>query len=130
MKVLIPLVSKKENNEEFLKKASEKASEIIVFLPVDTSGSATSGFTMSEIAQGQKLMDEILARIGKMRKKSDGFLEWGDTVKNIDHVARLRGIETIALVKQDNDFFKQLVKELKKHREYKVKVVEIAAEGL
>jgi len=124
MKVLIPLLSKLENDDEFLKKASEKAKEVIVFLPVDTSGAATSGFTMSEIAQGQRLMEEIKAKIGRMRKKCEGILEWGSTAKNIDHIARLRGIETIALVKQDNEFFHETVKSLKKKRDYKVRVFE------
>ncbi len=123
MKVLIPLLSKKENSEEFLKKASEKAKEVVVFLPVDTSGAATSGFTMSEIAQGQRLLEEIKEKIGKMRKSCEGLLEWGDTSKNIDHIARLKGIERIALVKQDNEFFKELVKSLKKKKEYKVKII-------
>jgi len=125
MKVLIPILSKRENNDEFLKKAIEKAKEVIVFLPVDTSGVATSGFTMSEIASGQKLMDEITAKIGRMRKKSDSLLEWGDTVKNIDHIARLRGIERIALVKQENEFFEQTIKALKGKKDYKLLVVEI-----
>ena len=126
MKVLIPLISKKEDSEEFLRKASEKAREVIVLLPVDTKTANTSGFTASEIAQGQKLMEEIKAKIGRMRKKCDCILEWGETVKNIDHITRLRGIERIALVKQENEFFKKLLKELKKKREYKVKVIEVS----
>ena len=125
MKVLIPLLSKRENSEEFLKKACEKAKEVIVFLPVDTAGKATSGFTMAEIAQGQKLAEEIALRVGRMRKKAESLLEWGDTLKNIDHIARLRGIERIALLKEENEFFKQLVKELKKKRGYKVRVIEL-----
>ncbi len=128
MKVLIPLLSKKENNEEFLKKACEKAREVIVFLPVDTAGKVTSGFTMAEIAQGQKLAGEITTRIGKMRKKAESLLEWGDTLKNIDHVARLRGVEWIVLLKEDNEFFKHLVKELKKKRGFKVKVISVEQE--
>ena len=126
MKVLIPLLSKRENDNGFLEKAAEKAKEIIVFLPVDTGGAATSGFTMAEIAQGQKLMEEIKAKIGRKRKKCEGLLEWGGTVKNIDHIARLRGVETIALVRQDNEFFRVLLKELKKNRHYKVRVIEAA----
>lgn len=129
MKVLIPLLSGKENNGEFLKKACEKAKEVIVFLPVDTAGKATSGFTMTEIAQGQKLAGEITLRIGRMRKKAESLLEWGDTLKNIDHVARLRGIERIALLKEDNEFFKQTVRKLKKKRGYKVKVISVAKQG-
>lgn len=125
MKVLIPLLSKKENSEEFLRKASEKAKEVIVLLPVDTTTASTSGFTATEIAQGQKLMEEIKAKIGRMRKKCESVLEWGQTVKNIDHITRLRGIERIALVKQENEFFKELLKELKKRREYKVEVIEV-----
>ena len=125
MKVLIPILSKKENNEEFLRKALEKAKEVIVFLPVDSSGATTSGFPMSEIASGQKLMDEITAKVGRMRKRSDSLLEWGDPVKNIDHIARLRGIERIALVKQENEFFKQTVKALKGKKDYKLMVIDV-----
>ena len=129
MKVLIPLLSKKENNPEFLAKASEKAREVLVFLPVDTGGANTSGFAMAEVAQGQRLMEEVTRKIGMRRKKCEGILEWGNTAKNIDHIARLRGIERIALVKQENEFFRGLLKELRKKREYKVKVIELKEPG-
>jgi len=126
MKIMIPLLSKHENNEEFLKQACEKAKEVILFLPVDTN--APAGFAMSEISQGEKMMVEMTASIGKMRKKADSLLEWGNTSKNIDNVARLRGIELIVLLEQDTEFFRELVKTLKKKRDYKFKVIALQGE--
>lgn len=128
MKVLIPVLSKKENNEQFLKKATKRARAALVFLPVDTSRAGTPGFTMGEISQGKQLMNQIKTRIGKMRKKCETLLEWGDTIKNIDHIARLKGIERIALVEQENEFFKKLLKELKKKKEYRVKIIRVPSE--
>jgi hypothetical protein len=125
MKVLIPLLSKKENSEEFLEQATEKANEIVLLLPVDTIARATSGFTMAEVGLGENLMVEIQAFVGKKRKKCETVVQWGDTAKNIDHVARLKGIEAIVLLKQENEFFRQLVETLRKSKEYGLKIIEI-----
>ncbi|MEM0360022.1 MAG: hypothetical protein QXK06_01620 [Candidatus Diapherotrites archaeon] len=128
MKILIPLISKKENSQDFLEQALEKAREVILLLPVDTPANATSGFTMAEVGQGENLMSEIQAFVGKKKKKCETVVQWGDTAKNIDHVARLKGVETIVLLKQDNEFFKRLAGNLRKSKEYSLKIIEIAQE--
>jgi len=124
VKTLIPILSKREGNEAFLKKATAKSKEIILLLVIDTRSSMSSGFTATEISQGQKIMKTTKEKIGKMRKACETLLEWGDTFTRIDHTAKLRRANTVALLKQDNQFFKELVEFLKKQKAYKVIVIE------
>ncbi len=125
MKVLIPILSKKEDSEEFIKKASAKAREIMLLLVIDTSPSMTSGFTAAEIAQGQKVMDSVRERIGKMRKSCDTLLKWGDTKTSIDHTAKLRKADSVVLLREDSQFFSEIVEFLKKQKAYRVRTVEV-----
>ena len=99
LKVLIPVLSKREDSEEFLKEATVKAKEVLLLLVIDTRSSPSSGFTASEIAQGQKIMDSVNERIGKMRKSCESLLEWGDTMTRIDHTAKLRRVDSIVLLR-------------------------------
>jgi len=121
--VLIPVLSRKEDNEEFLKEATAKAKEILLLLVIDTKSSPSSGFTASEIAQGQKIMDSVRERVGKMRKSCEELLEWGDTMTRIDHTAKLRRVDSIVLLREENQFFEELVEFLKKQKAYKVRVI-------
>jgi len=123
MKVLIPLLSKKENDEKFIDEAVRGAKEITILLVVDTNlTSGGYGFAASEISAGNSLMDEIKGMVGRKRKPVDDVLEWGDTITKIDHTARLKEVDKVVLQKQENKFYLDLVAALKKN---KVQVEEI-----
>ncbi len=116
-KVLLPLLSKKESNENFLEKVIHKAKEVDVLLIIDTKAMAGSfGFVGSEVFAGRKLMDEICKKIGKKRKTGNALLEWGDTFNTIVRVAKLKGSEKIFLIKQNNKYFRDLIDVLKKEK--------------
>lgn len=123
LRILIPLISKKENSEEFLDKAIEGVGEIILLIVIDTNAmNQQFGFAASEISNGSALMEDVKALIGQKGKRADDILEWGNTLTKIDHIAKLREVDKIVLVKQENQYFKDLVKNLKKEK-LKVEII-------
>ena len=123
MKIVIPLLSKQENNEDFLEKAVEGAKEIIVLLVIDTEAMPGQfGYAATEIRHGNMLIEEIKERLEEKKKQCNDIIEWGNTLTKIDHIARLQKADKIVLQKQENKFFKDLVKELKKEGQ-KVEVI-------
>lgn len=124
---LIPLVSKKENNLDFITNVCAKADEIILLLIVDTAAMPGQfGFAASDISHGNQLMEEIKEIAKKKRTICNDLIEWGETIPKICNFAQLRKIKKIFLVKQQNEFFKKLVKELKEKTDAEIEIVEIA----
>ena len=119
MKVLIPLVSKMENDAEFLEQAITKAKEIILLLVIDTTAmKGEFGFAASEIMQGNNLMEETKHTIGLKRKTAKAITEWGPTVQKISNIARLQQVNKIAIKKSSvsRKLAHQLTEELKKEK--------------
>lgn len=115
MRVLIPLLSKQENNPAFLSKALQEAKEAVLLVVVDTGEMAGKfGFAGTEIMQGSKLIEELKARVAEKGVLAKDLLEWGSTAQKIENIARLQKADRIALVKQDNLYFKELLKQLQK----------------
>ena len=123
MKILIPLLSKTENKQEFLAKALEGAKEVILLLVVDTKAMPGQfGFAATEIRQGNTLMEEIKKKTTEKKKKCTDVMEWGDTLSKILNATRLYKANKIVLKKQDNKFFEDLVKELE-HESVQVEII-------
>ena len=115
MRVLVPLISKKEADEKFVERVATKAKEIILLLVVDTEAmSGQFGFAAGEIAQANALMQQVKNAVGRKRKTCEDIIEWGNTARKIEHLAQLRGVDKICLVKQDNQFFKKLLQDMRK----------------
>ncbi len=121
LRVLIPLVSKKENNELFLQKATEGAKEITLLLVIDKKEMVGQfGFAASEIMQGTALIEQIKKFLVEHGKRAKEIVEWGDTETKIEHIAILQKADKVFLLEQDNEYFKSLVKCLKKSLANKV----------
>lgn len=115
MKVLIPLLSKQENNEDFLDKATAGAKQAILLLVVDTQAMhGQFGFAATEIRQGSMLLEQVKEILGEKRKPYKDIIEWGDTATKIEHIAKLNKADRVIMQKQNNKFFNDLVKNLKK----------------
>lgn len=113
-KVLVPLLSKREAEPEFIEKIANKAKEITLLLVIDTNAMAGQfGFATNEIASGNALMQQAKTALGKKRKTCNDIIEWGDTATKIEHLAQLHQVDKIYVVKQDNKFFKDLLKNMK-----------------
>jgi len=126
MKVLIPLISKRENNEKFIATACRDAHEVFLLLVIDTEAMPGQfGFAASEIGHGNQLMQEVKAIVEKNKKHCSDVMEWGSTESKIIHLVQLHKIDKVVLVKQENQFFKKLVKQLEEKTEAVVEVIEV-----
>ncbi|MEW6295056.1 MAG: hypothetical protein AB1467_02030 [Candidatus Diapherotrites archaeon] len=126
MKILLPLISRQEFNEEFLDKALEGAREVILLLVIDVNAMAGQfGFATSEIMQGTKIMQKVKEIIGQKRKKCSEITEWGDTATKINNIATLNDVDKIVLMKQKGVWWNELEKRLKKECKKKLEVIEI-----
>ena len=101
MKVLIPVLSETENDENFLEKALSGAKEVILLLVVDASPKDKFGFTTSFIQKARTVMEEVKKAVGQKRKTAEDILEWGDTQSKIVNIALLRKVDKVFLKKQD-----------------------------
>ena len=127
--VLIPLVSRKENNEEFLQKATENAKEVVLLLVIDQKEMVGRfGFAASEIMQGTALMEQAKKILEAKGKHVKDIEEWGNTETKIEHVAMLQKVDKVFLMQQDNEYFKSLLKHLKKNLEKKIEILKPAQE--
>lgn len=123
MKVLIPILSKQEGEDSFLRKATEKAKEAILLLAVDRGEMyGQFGYAASEIMQGNKLMEEISAKLESRKIKTETALEWGNISQKILNTARLKQAKKIAVKKQSNQYWKKLIEELEKGKGKKTEV--------
>lgn len=113
-KVLVPLLSKREAEPNFINAVADRAGEVILLLVIDTNAMAGRfGFATGEIGMGNALMQKLRAELGKKKKHCDDILEWGDTASKIEHIAQLYNAKNICLVKQGNDYYRKLVADMK-----------------
>ena len=125
-RVLIPLVSGKENDEGFITEACAKADELVLLLVVDTEAMPGGfGFAASEIGHGNLLMEEIKAIASGHGVDCNDLVEWGDTTTKIMHLIQLKEIKNVFLIKQENEFFKKLVKALREEASAEVEIFEL-----
>jgi hypothetical protein len=124
MKVLIPLISRNELNEEFLDKAVKGSNEVLLLLVIDKDNSLKA----SDISSSTHFLEEVKKAIGKKRKKCEDFTEWGETKTKIKNTALLNKVDKIALLKQENLFFEELVNELKKEKQLRNRIHVISVE--
>lgn len=116
MTILMPLLSEKENDEKFLEQALKGTRDVILLIVVDTDSKEEFGFAASHIQSARAVMEEVTTAIGKQRKKYEDIIEWGDTQSKIVNLALLRKVDKVVLKKQENQYFDDLVKRLKKEK--------------
>lgn len=117
MKVMIPLLSKKENDLEFLEQAVKGAKEVVMLVVVDNSLSESDfGFALKQMAQANSLLAEVKGIVGAKRKKAIDILEWGNTISKIANISKLREIDKVVLQMQEGKKFDELLAALEKEK--------------
>jgi len=116
MIVLLPILSDKENEDAFLEEALKGAKEVILLIVVDSETNDEFGFATSHIQTARTILEEVKITVGKKRKKSEEILEWGNTASKILNIALLRKVDKVVLKQQENQYFEELVKKLRKEK--------------
>ncbi|VVC00731.1 Uncharacterised protein [uncultured archaeon] len=116
MKILVPILSEKEDDPEFLEKVSKGATEIILLLVVDPSPKERFGFAAGFMQKGRAVMESARKRLGEKRKSAEDVIEWGDTQSKIMNMALLRKADKVIFYRQQNQYFNELVNRLIKEK--------------
>ncbi len=127
MIVLAPLISGKENNEDYLEAITKSADKIILLQVIDKDFMNRTSTAMGEVMQFRSMMNEVRKKIGQKRKKCEEITEWGSADKKISAIAILQKADKTVMMEQKNKFFEDLLKELKKNK-VKVEVVKLKEE--
>lgn len=122
-KILIPLLWKTENDEEFLDAATEKAKEVFLLLVVDAAAVGGSfGFATAEISQGNAMIDAMKDRLQKKGKSVTDAMEWGNIKTKIEHFAQLKQVDKVVIKRHTAQFMDDLSEHLKKAK-IKVEII-------
>jgi hypothetical protein len=122
--ILLPVLSKKEAEPDFLEIATKGTKNIILLLVIDTNAMAGEfGTGINNIREGNAIMEAVRKALGQKRKHAEEIMEWGDTLTKIDHIARLKEVDKIVLSGQDNQYFEELVKKLRE-KKFKIEIIQ------
>ncbi|VVB75939.1 Uncharacterised protein [uncultured archaeon] len=116
MKVLVPLLTGKENNPMFIEAFTNKVDEVVLLQIVDKGFMSRTSSAIGEVRQFRTVMDEIKKIVGTKKKKCNEITEWGTTAKKILGIAVLQKIDKVFLVSDHTQFFEEVTKELKKNK--------------
>ncbi|NMA44477.1 MAG: hypothetical protein GX950_01535 [Candidatus Diapherotrites archaeon] len=116
MNILVPLLSGKEDNPEFIKAITTNGKKIILLQIVDKEFLTKTSTAMGEVMQNQALLTKVKKSIQAKKKKVEEITEWGTTIKKILSIAILQKVDKVFLVKQDNQFFGDILKAMKKEK--------------
>ena len=127
MKVLVPVISGKEKSEGFVSRVLSEGKEIVLLQIVDEEFHTKAGSAIGEVRNFRMAVEEIKKSAIARKKKYIELTEWGATITKIISIAILHGVDKVFLVKQENQFFEDIIDELKKNK-IKFEVVDVVGE--
>ena len=116
MKILITLLSGRENDSLFINSIDKSVKEVIVLQIVDKQFLPKVGSVIGEVGHFRMVADDLKKALVFKKKKLFEMTEWGVTIPKIISIALLQKIDYVLLVKQDTQFFEEVVSELKSKR--------------
>lgn len=116
MIVLVPLLSGKENSDFYIDSVCKGADKIILLQIIDRDFMNKTSTAMGEVMQFSTLLSEMKKKIGKKRKPCEEITEWGTTIKKILSISIIQNVDKVFFLEQKNDFFDEILKELKKNK--------------
>ncbi|MFA5357523.1 MAG: hypothetical protein WC308_01215 [archaeon] len=119
MKVLAPLLSGKEDCPEYIAAITSGIDHVILLAVIDKEFMRKTSAAMSEVMHYHILMERVKKAVGAKKKKCEEATEWGATIQKITSLALLKQVDKVVFVKQRNQFFQDILDEL---REKKIKV--------
>jgi hypothetical protein len=116
VKILIPLLSGRENDKIFVDSIGKEVKEIVILQIVDKQFLPKAGSAMAEVRQFRIVADSLKKAIGAKKKKFVEMTEWGITIPKIISTAIFQKVDYVLLVKQSNQFFDEVTSALKKNK--------------
>ena len=116
LKILVPLLSGRENDKLFIDALCKEAKEVVILQIVDKQFLPKAGSAMAEVRQYRIVSDDLRKAIGAKRKKFLEMTEWGITIPKIISTAMFQKVDKVYLVKQSNQFFDEIINALKEKK--------------
>ena len=116
MKILIPLLSGRENDKAFIDSIEKDVKEVVILQIVDKQFLPKAGSAMAEVRQFRIVADALRKALVSKKKKFVEMTEWGVTIPKIISTAQFQKVDKILLVKQSNQFFDEVISALKKNK--------------
>lgn len=128
MIILVPLLSGKEDNLEFVNAICARGKKIILLQIVDQEFLAKTSTAMGEVMQNHTLLTKVKKSIQSKKKSVEEITEWGATIKKILSIAILQKVNKVFLVKQNNQFFGDILKAMDKEK-IPYEIIEVKVEN-
>jgi len=116
MTILVPLLSGRESHPLFVEEIAKKNDKSILLQIVDKDFLAKTSAAMGEVMQFHGLLSEMKKALKAKKKPTEEITEWGHTIQKIVSIAILQKVNVVMLVKQKNQFFNDILKELDKNK--------------
>ncbi len=116
MTILVPLLSGKENHALFVEAIAKKNDEVLLLQIIDKDFLAKTSAAMGEVMQFHGLLNEMKKALKAKKRPCEEITEWGHTIQKIISIALLQKVKTVMLIKQKNQFFNEIIKELEKNK--------------
>ncbi|MBN2127481.1 MAG: hypothetical protein JW703_03775 [Candidatus Diapherotrites archaeon] len=114
MKLLVPVLTKKEANPFFVEEIlSLKPAEVILLSVIDSKKESNNfGFSSNEIALANSIMNELEKQLKEKKMRTEPVLEWGETIQKIVNSALLFKAKKVLLIENELPETIQLIDEL------------------
>ncbi|MFA6064478.1 MAG: hypothetical protein WC746_01395 [archaeon] len=116
VKVLVPLLTGKEKESDFVEAFTSKVDEIVLLQIIDKDFMNKTASAIGEMRQSRAVMEEVKKIVAQKKKKYSEATEWGSTINKIISLAVLQKVDKVFFVNQKNQFFGDILKELKKNK--------------
>lgn len=124
LKILIPLLSGRENDPIFINSLSKDAKEVVILQIVDKQFLPKAGSAIGEVRQFRIVADALRKALVSKKKKLIEMTEWGITIPKIVSIALMQRVDYVLLVKQNTQFFEEVTQALKDNK-IKFELVEL-----
>ena len=114
MHILAPIISGKELADEYVEAITKGADKVTLLQIVDREFMKNTSAAMGEVMQFSTIMSEVKKKVSAKRKPCQEITEWGATIKKILAITFIQKADKVVFVEQDNEFFREIIRELEK----------------
>ena len=109
MKILVPVLSGRENDKLFIDSFKKEVTEVVILQIVDKQFLPKAGSAMAEVRQLRIVADSLKKTLGSKKKKYFEMTEWGITIPKIISTAKFQKVDKVFLIKQSTQFFDEII---------------------
>jgi hypothetical protein len=116
MHVLAPLLSGREDSDEYVEAITKSVDKITLLQIIDKDFMNKTSAAMGEVMHFSSLLGELKRKIGQKRKPCNEITEWGHTAKKILAISLIQQVDKVIFVDTQTEFLQEILKELKKNK--------------